>query len=123
MTTEQKNENLEKNRLKFFPIMMYAIVMGMSGLTISYQKAAHWIGFPHIIGSTLMYITTLIFFIVSIILTYFFLSYTGHQANILLISFGHAIILTIVEAISSKGLDNLTIPIASVLFMYLITMI
>jgi len=57
----------EQNRLKFFPIMMYAIVMGMSGLTIMYQKAGHWLGFPHIIGTSLMYITTLIFAIVSII--------------------------------------------------------
>lgn len=57
----------EKNRLKFFPIMMYAIVMGMSGLTIMYQKAAHWLAFPHAIATTLMYVTTAIFFIVSFI--------------------------------------------------------
>ena len=57
----------EKNRLKFFPIMMYAIVMGMSGLTIMYQKAAQWLVFPNMIGTMLMYITTLIFFIVSFI--------------------------------------------------------
>ena len=54
------------NRLKFFPIMMYAIVMGMSGLTITYQKAAQWLGFPHIIGTILMYITTLIFIVISV---------------------------------------------------------
>lgn len=59
--------NQEKNRLKFFPIMMYAIVMGMSGLTITYQKAGIWLGFPHIIGNILMYITTAIFIIVSIV--------------------------------------------------------
>ena len=56
----------EHNRLKFFPIMMYAIVMGMSGLTITYQKAGQWLEFPHIIGTTLMYITTAIFIVVSI---------------------------------------------------------
>jgi len=56
-----------KNRLKFFPIMMYAIVMGMSGLTITYQKAGEWLGFPHIIGQILMYITTFIFLVVTII--------------------------------------------------------
>jgi len=58
-------QSCEKNRLKFFPIMMYAIVMGMSGLTITYQKAALWLGFPHIIGNILMYITTAIFLVVS----------------------------------------------------------
>ena len=57
----------EENRLKFFPIMMYAIVMGMGGLTIMYQKAGAWLGFPHLIGSTLMYITTAIFFIITFI--------------------------------------------------------
>lgn len=59
-------ENSEsKNRLKFFPIMMYAIVMGLGGLTITYQKAAAWLGFPHMIGSILMYVTTAIFIFVS----------------------------------------------------------
>lgn len=57
----------EKNRLKFFPIMMYAIVMGMSGLTIMYQKAGMWLSFPNSIGTTLMYLTTAIFFIVTLI--------------------------------------------------------
>lgn len=58
---------VEKNRLKFFPIMMYAIVMGMGGLTITYQKAALWLGFPAIIGDVLMYITTAIFLVVTVI--------------------------------------------------------
>ena len=57
----------EENRLKFFPIMMYAIVMGMSGLTITYQKAAAWLGFPHIIGNSLMIITTILFIIISLV--------------------------------------------------------
>jgi len=66
-------EATQENRLKFFPIMMYAIVMGMSGLTITYQKAGEWLGFPHIIGSILMYITTVIFIVVSVmyIIKYF----------------------------------------------------
>ncbi len=55
----------EKNRVKFFPIMMYAIVMGMSGLTVTYQKATLWLNFPAIIGNSLMYITTLIFLLIS----------------------------------------------------------
>ncbi len=62
-----ENQVCEKNRLKYFPIMMYAIVMGMSGLTIMYQKAGQWLDFPHIIGAVLMYITTALFFVVSFI--------------------------------------------------------
>ncbi|MCK9472886.1 SLAC1 anion channel family protein [Sulfurimonas sp.] len=65
----------EKNRLKFFPIMMYTVVMGLSGLTITYQKAALWLGFPHIIAEALMYITTAIFVLVSLIYIYKFFKY------------------------------------------------
>jgi len=65
----------EKNRLKFFPIMMYAVVMGMSGLTITYQKAHEWLGFPYVIGSLFMYITTLIFVVVTIIYIRKYLTY------------------------------------------------
>ncbi|MDD5373232.1 MAG: SLAC1 anion channel family protein [Sulfurimonas sp.] len=55
----------KQSRLKFFPIMMYAVVMGLSGLTITYQKAALWLNFPSIIGEVLMYITTIVFIVVS----------------------------------------------------------
>jgi tellurite resistance protein len=55
------------DRLKFFPIMMYAIVMGLSGLTITYQKAAILLNFPYIIGEILMYATTTVFIIISYI--------------------------------------------------------
>lgn len=63
MSQESVSEN---NRLKFFPIMMFAIVMGLSGLTIMYQKAALWLNFPTLIGTCLMSLTTLVFLIVSI---------------------------------------------------------
>ena len=63
----ETSKQQEFSRLKFFPIMMYAIVMGMSGLTITYQKAALWLSFSPLIGEVLMYITTLIFGVVSIL--------------------------------------------------------
>ncbi|MDD5156848.1 SLAC1 anion channel family protein [Sulfurimonas sp.] len=55
---------IELNRLKFFPVMMFAIIMGLSGLTITYQKAALWLGFPSLIGEILIYFTTAIFLVV-----------------------------------------------------------
>ena len=58
---------LEENRLKNFPIMMFATVMGLSGLTITYQKAALWLDFPHKIGEALMGVTTAIFILISMI--------------------------------------------------------
>ena len=56
------------NRLKFFPIMMFAIVMGLSGLTIAWQKAAQWLGAPHAVGQYLLYIDSVVFALV--MLTY-----------------------------------------------------
>ncbi len=60
-------ESIELNRLKFYPIMMFAIVMGISGLTIAYQKAAEFIGFPHAIGNIMMYVSLGLFATISLI--------------------------------------------------------
>lgn len=70
-----KYEVREDNRLKFFPISMYAIVMGVGGLTIMYQKAAQFLGFHHMIGSALMLISTAIFVLISFIYIVKFLKY------------------------------------------------
>lgn len=40
-------------RLRFFPVMLFAVVMGFSGLAIVYQKNAEVFGFPASIGSAL----------------------------------------------------------------------
>jgi tellurite resistance protein len=86
----------EHNRLKFFPIMMFAIVMGLSGLTIMYQKAAQWLGFSHIIANSLMIITTLVFIVVSIIYIIKYLRYKGAVQK----EFGHPIRINFFAAIS-----------------------
>jgi tellurite resistance protein len=65
----------EENRLKFFPIMMYAIVMGLGGLTITYQKATHFLNFPSFYGTTLAYISTIAFVTISIIYLAKFIKY------------------------------------------------
>jgi len=49
-------------RTKFFPITMFAIIMGISGLTIVFQKANEIFGIPSIIGTTLLIIDIIIFF-------------------------------------------------------------
>ncbi|KHG34653.1 SLAC1 anion channel family protein [Sulfurospirillum sp. MES] len=53
------------DRIKNFPIMMFAIVMGLSGLTIVYQKAALWLGFPSFIATLSVVIVTAIFAIIA----------------------------------------------------------
>jgi len=56
------------NRLQFFPVMMFAITMGLSGLTIAWQKAGMWLQAPKYIGEYLLYADTAIFAL--ILLTY-----------------------------------------------------
>lgn len=111
--------SLEANRLKFFPIMMYAIVMGLSGLTITYQKAALWLGFPAILGEILMYATTLVFFIVSFIYVRKTLTYKMAVVN----EFSHPIRINFFAAISISMLMLAIIyreefPLISALFWY-----
>lgn len=60
-------------RLKHFPIMMYAIVMGLSGLSLVYLKAHAWLGFPYFLGmffvalDTIAFLTISAFYVVKII--------------------------------------------------------
>ena len=66
MTTEQKCEKVELNRLKNFPIMMFAIIMGLSGLTIVYEKAHELFGIPSFIGTGLLIFDSIVFIIIGI---------------------------------------------------------
>lgn len=59
---------LPSNRLQFFPIMMFAIVMGLSGLTIVYQKAHEMLGLSSIIGDVLVVLDSIVF--ITILLSY-----------------------------------------------------
>lgn len=89
-------QEAEQNRLKFFPIMMYATVMGMSGLTIMYQKAALWLGFSALIGEGLMAITTLLFGAISVIYIAKFLKYRAAVKK----EFSHPVRINFFAAVS-----------------------
>lgn len=52
---------IHSTRLNHFPIMMFAITMGLSGIAIVYQKATLWLGLPSSINLTLIILATLIF--------------------------------------------------------------
>ncbi len=56
------------NRLQHFPIMMFAIIMGLSGLTIVFQKAEEILGFVGGVGYVLAEIDMVLF--VSILVVY-----------------------------------------------------
>jgi len=57
----QECKSLPSNRLQFFPIMMFAVVMGLSGLTIVYQKAQQILGFGGAVANVLVAIDTAVF--------------------------------------------------------------
>lgn len=86
----------ENSRVKFFPIMMYAMVMGMSGLTMMYQKAALWLGFSDMIGSGLMIVSTGLFVVISLIYLGKYIKYTPMVQK----EFSHPIRLNFFAAIS-----------------------
>lgn len=86
----------ENNRVKFFPIMMYAMVMGLSGITIMYQKAALWLGFSENIGMVLMVFSTALFVVISLIYLGKYIKYTSVVKK----EFSHPIRLNFFAAIS-----------------------
>ncbi len=79
--TEEKIETIEMNRLKFFPIMMFAIVMGLSGLTIVYQKAGELLGFSSSLGTVLAMVDTVVFLIVAFVYVLKLMKYFGAVKN------------------------------------------
>lgn len=62
----QNEENISK--LKYFPIMMFAVIMGFSGITLAYKKAHEVIGLSSVPYTVLSYITA--FLAVVIFLVY-----------------------------------------------------
>ncbi|CAA6811540.1 MAG: C4-dicarboxylate ABC transporter [uncultured Sulfurovum sp.] len=52
---------LTKRSLKHFPIQLFAVVMGVSGLAIVFAKAYHIIDLPYWIYGTLLFVDTLLF--------------------------------------------------------------
>lgn len=56
------------NRIKNFPVSFFAMIMGMSGLTIAWQKAAHVLDVSSNIATPLVLLTCLLF--IGLALTY-----------------------------------------------------
>jgi len=67
----------EKNRLKFFPIMMFAIVMGLAGLTIVYQKAHEIFGISATISNALVILVSVVFVIITSVYLLKMIKYIG----------------------------------------------
>ncbi|OCL91107.1 SLAC1 anion channel family protein [Aliarcobacter thereius] len=63
---QESIKSIPSNRLQFFPIMMFAIVMGMGGLTLVFQKLRLISNFPSYIPKISLLITTILFFFIAI---------------------------------------------------------
>ncbi|WP_457640258.1 SLAC1 anion channel family protein [Persephonella sp.] len=60
-----KVEEMEKGRtLEGFPVQLFAVIMGLSGLTIAYAKAYHFLGVPALFYYFLLGVDTLLFFLI-----------------------------------------------------------
>jgi tellurite resistance protein len=60
------NQTLPLNRLEHFPVMLFAVVMGLGGLAIAYQKAHEILGLPAAIGNGLAYLSSGIFILLAL---------------------------------------------------------
>ncbi len=54
----------QSRSLEFMPVQLFAIIMGLSGLTIVYAKAYHLLGLPYWIYGTLLLLDTLLFVVI-----------------------------------------------------------
>ncbi|MDZ7819660.1 MAG: SLAC1 anion channel family protein [Aliarcobacter sp.] len=87
MQQEEMITSIPSDRLQFFPIMMFAIVMGLAGLTLVYKKVSEALYLPSIIYLVMMICTTIIFFII----LYFYLSKIMKHKNEVKKEFSHPI--------------------------------
>jgi tellurite resistance protein len=63
------------DKLKFFPIQLFAVIMGISGLTIAFAKAYHFLNAPYFIYEGLLVIDTILFFLIFTFYIYKWLKY------------------------------------------------
>ncbi len=64
MQEQESIKSISSDRLQFFPIMMFAIVMGLSGLTMVYKRVSEVLYFPSFISILMMIVTSMIFLLI-----------------------------------------------------------
>lgn len=84
------------SKLEHFPIAFFAMVMGLTGLTLAWEKAAVILGLPTIIGESLLYLSATAFLLVT--LTYL-LKAIRHRSAVLK-EFNHPIKISFFPAFS-----------------------
>lgn len=66
MQNKETIKSIPSNRLQFFPVMMFSIVMGLSGISLVFKKLSEVMMFPSFIGILFGAISTIIFVVVLI---------------------------------------------------------
>ena len=61
MQEQESIKSIPSDRLQFFPIMMFSIVMGLSGLTMVYKRLNEVLSFPSFISTLMIVVTSLVF--------------------------------------------------------------
>jgi len=55
---------IPSNRLQFFPIMMFAVIMGLGGLTLVYERMTSVFFFPISVAMAILVVTVSLFFLI-----------------------------------------------------------
>ncbi len=66
MQVQESIKSIPSNRLQFFPIMMFATIMGLGGLTLVYERLNTIFSFPNYLALFMLGISTFLFFLVLI---------------------------------------------------------
>jgi tellurite resistance protein len=90
------NEQISVSRLQYFPIPFFAVIMGLSGLTIVYQKAHEVLGLSSIFGNILAFIDVSLFVVIFFTYMLKFVKYPSEVKK----EFGHKIRINFFAAIS-----------------------
>ncbi len=69
---------ISKRSLEFFPVQLFAVIMGVSGLTVVFEKAHQLLGIPSVIYGLLLTIDTVLF--IGILSTYIYKWFIHPQA-------------------------------------------
>ncbi|PLY05309.1 MAG: C4-dicarboxylate ABC transporter [Arcobacter sp.] len=75
MEQTENIKSIPSDRLQFFPVMMFAIVMGFTGLSIVLTKTSAVLYFPSIIATVFSFISLVLFLVILFFYTKKFISY------------------------------------------------
>jgi tellurite resistance protein len=64
MQNKESIQSIPSNRLQFFPVMMFAIVMGLSGLSLVLKKLSEVLYFPALIADILGLVSSIVFILI-----------------------------------------------------------